>query len=255
MDPNPYEAPHAALESSTPAAYPELLAEPRQVPAGRGIEWFGEGWDLVMLQPGTWIGAFFLLVLAMVVLSCVPLGSNLFMPVLVAGLALGCEAQRRGEPFTIDHMFAGFRSPQLGQLVLVGLLTIVATLVVVVALMPLLFGTIALVEAAGGANGDAAALVIVPVFVLLILAAVVPLTMATVFAPMLVVFHGMPALDAMKLSLLGSWRNVGAVLVAMLMYLVISVVAMLPCLLGLIIAIPVAIAANYQAYRDIFCER
>jgi hypothetical protein len=253
MDPNPYDAPHAPLEHRTPSDYPELLAEPRQVAAGRGVEWFAEGWQLVMLAPGAWIGAFLLLVLGMVVLSCVPLGSNLFMPVLIAGLALGCEAQRRGEAFNIEYLWAGFRSPQLGQLVLVGLLTIVATLIVIVAIFPFLFGAIALVETTVGPNDPAAAFVIVPVFVLLIALAVVPLTMATVFAPMLVVFHGMPAMDAMKLSLRGSLRNVGAVLVAMVMYVLITLVAILPCLLGLMLAIPVAIAANYFAYRDIFC--
>lgn len=255
MDPDPYEAPHASLEGRPLVENPELLADPRQVPAGRGVEWFAEGWRLVMLAPGTWVGVFFLLMLGMAVLSLVPLGSNLFMPVLIAGLALGCDAQRRGDAFDIEFLFAGFRSPHLGQLVLLGVLTVVAALAALVIILPLMFGAVALAQAIGDPNDPAAVFVIVPAFLVLIALVVVPLTMATAFAPMLVAFHGMPALEAMKLSLRGSMRNLGAVLVAMATYLVITVLAMLPCLLGLVVAVPVAIAANYIAYRDIFCPR
>ncbi len=252
MDPNPYEAPHATLQMTDSFDDSGFLREPRDVPAGNAVEWFSTGWTWVMQAPGTWIGLFVLMLLGVVVASCVPFATNLLMPVVTAGIAIGCERQRRGEELTVDCLFDGFRSPHVMQLVLVGVFTMLATFLVMIAVFPFLFGAIALVGSVADQNEPAAGVAIFVVMFLLIAAAVVPIMLATFFAPMLVVFHGIPALEAMQLSLRAGWRNLGAMLVWLLIGTAISVATALTLFIGMLIAAPLFMATNYAAYRDIF---
>lgn len=257
MDPsNPYEAPSASLQNATSDDDSGFLAEPREVPAGAAVEWFGAAWNLVTADMGMWILVFVLLMVGLVVLSCVPFGTNLLMPVLTAGIALGCDAQRRGEPLSVECLFAGFKSPHVMQLVFLGLLTMLVTLGAMLVVMPVMFGGMALLGGLQEGGGDPVTALLFPVLVfIVILAVVVPLTMATIFSPMLVVFRGMPAWDAMLLSLRACLRNIGALIVWMLLGMLVAVLATLPLLLGWFVAFPLFMATNYVAYRDLFYER
>ena len=254
MEPrNPYDAPSAALQARTVGDDAELLSEPAEVPAGDAMEWFATGWEYVMRDPGTWIGIFVLMVISSFVLSCIPLGTNLVLPVMTAGVAMGADAQRRGEPLSVECLFAGFRSPHIMQLLLIGVFTLVGTLLAMVVVMPIMFGMSAL---AGNADGDSTmGIVMVVVMVAAIFLVVIPLTMATIFAPMLVAFHGLSAMDALLLSLRGCLRNIGAGLVWILVSIVVAILASLPLFLGWLVAAPVMMVANYAAYRAIFVAR
>jgi uncharacterized membrane protein len=90
---------------------------------------------------------------------------------------------------------------------------------------------------------------------LVFLALIVPVLMATWFAPALVLFDRLAAIDAMKLSFGGCLRN----LVPFLLYGVIGcgllIVAAIPLGLGLLILSPVLIASVYTSYCDIFDRR
>jgi uncharacterized membrane protein len=252
MDPsNPYDAPRANL-LELPADEGDLLAEPRSLPAGSAVEWYAKGWEVFLQAPGTWVAIFVVYVLAMLVLSCIPFGTNLLAPVFTAGVAIGADKLRRGEELGVDALFDGFRSEHVGQLVLVGLFTMLASFAVMIVVMPVMMLVTSAIGATQQGGGDAAAAIFVVLFVLVILAVAIPLAMATAFSPLLVAFHGVPAFDAMKLSVRGCWNNFGGAVLWALIAIVVMVLAVLPLFLGLLVAGPLMIAVNYAAYRDIF---
>jgi uncharacterized membrane protein len=91
---------------------------------------------------------------------------------------------------------------------------------------------------------------LLPVLVMMML--FIPLLMAYWFAPALVAIDGLSALAAMKLSFIGCIRNVLPFLLYGIVMFVLTIVASIPLLLGLLVLLPVMIASMYTAYRDIY---
>ena len=90
------------------------------------------------------------------------------------------------------------------------------------------------------------------VALLLILALMLPLIMAIWFAPPLVVFHELGAVESMKASFLGCLRNMLPFLLYGVVLLVAAIIASIPFMLGWLILGPVMAASIYTAYRDIY---
>lgn len=86
----------------------------------------------------------------------------------------------------------------------------------------------------------------------MVLALIVPVTMATWFAPALVWFRNLEPLDALRQSFLGCWRNVLPFLVYGLIVLVLMGLAAIPFGLGILIMGPTLVGSTYAAYLDIF---
>jgi uncharacterized membrane protein len=89
---------------------------------------------------------------------------------------------------------------------------------------------------------------------LLGLALAVPLVAAIWFAPALVVFHNLSALDAMRASLRGCLRNIVPFLLYGVLALVLAIVATVPALLGWLVLLPLIVTSLYVGYRDIFTD-
>jgi uncharacterized membrane protein len=89
---------------------------------------------------------------------------------------------------------------------------------------------------------------------LLLLALMLPLIMAYWFAPTLVVFHGISAADAMKLSFAACLRNIMPFTVYSLVCVLLLLAAAIPLGLGLVVMIPTMTASLYVSYKDIFSE-
>jgi uncharacterized membrane protein len=245
---------------------PQPAVHVRMVDPGRGASWWSEAWRLFVPGVGSWILIVIVGFVLNVLLALVPLlgsiASHLLFPLFMAGLMLGCRAVDRGEPLSIAHLFAGF-GPKAGSLLIVGLIYIAATiaiLVFVVAVIAVVFGAAILTHLASGwesvtaweaLNGMAMiALVAALLFLLLYL----PLVMAVWFAPALVVLRNAQPWDAMKLSFVGSVKNILPFLVYGVIGMLLAVVASIPLLLGWLVLAPVSIASVYSSYCDIFEE-
>lgn len=228
--------------------------EPRQVATGRGLDWITEGFALFKQAPGTWIGILLIWVVISGVLASISaeIVSSFINPIFQAGLMLGCLSLSKGEGLRVEHLFAGFRSGKVGALLLMSLILI---LLVIAAFL------IAGLTVAGGLKGawsggeldfsqinPLSLLLAALIFLLLVL----PLAMLVWFAPALIVFRQISAWDAMKLSLRGCLRNWLPFLVYGLVALIMLIVAAIPLLLGLLVALPVLIASVFASYRDIF---
>ena len=84
------------------------------------------------------------------------------------------------------------------------------------------------------------------------LAAFLPVLMAIWFAPALIVFRNTPPIEAMKQSFTACWRNTLPLLVYGVATLVLSFIASIPLMLGLIVLLPVLVCSIYASYKDIF---
>jgi uncharacterized membrane protein len=259
MDPSPYDAPQATLLVTDDAAADGFLREPREVELGAGMDWLAEGFRYFQLAPGPWIAIIILWFVLVIVLAFIPvigsLATNLLMPVVSAGIVLGCDALRRGQPLGIEHLFAGF-STNFGQLLLVGLINLGIGVVMGIVFLALMFGGLAFsgdMSQWGSGAGPGAGMFIA--LVVAVLAVSIPLAMAMAFAPALVALNGLGAVEAMLLSLKACARNFLTLVVLGVVAMLIAVIAILPLGLGMLVAAPVFMATNFVAYRAMFYEQ
>jgi uncharacterized membrane protein len=236
------------------------MMEARGVSAGNGWSWIVGGFALFRQSPVIWIVLFFVYLLIGMALSMIPLiGSiafNLVAPVFMAGFMLGCRAIEMGEELEINHLFAGFRQ-NTAQLITVGGIYLVGIIVVAGVVMLAGGGDVMLAMSRHSVMGAGQATAQAPntgflLALLLGLAALLPLIMAYWFAPTLVVFHDMPALQAMRLSLRACLSNILPFLVYTVISAVLLLLAMIPLGLGLLVMIPTITASLYVSYRDVF---
>ena len=130
-------------------------------------------------------------------------------------------------------LFNGFEAPRVQPLALVGAFYLLGSLAVMLPLIAIMVGgTMMSAFALGATNASTASLVTVGVIgvIVFVLAAAggMVMSLAIWFAPALVVFDGVEALDALKLSLRAGWMNLGAFLVYGLAFMAAALVAMSP---------------------------
>jgi len=226
----------------------------RVVDAGRPIEWLKGGWDLFAKNPGLWVGLG-VAIMIVVLLGMIPMIGSLLvtflMPILGAGLLLGCKTLRDGGELRFDHLFAGFQQ-NTGNLVMIGVLSLFGFLAI---------GVVTVVIGGGAAlsgvlMGDAGALGMALMGLMLAalvgLALSVPLSMAIWFAPALVVFKNMLPIPAMQASFFVCLKNTLPFLVYGLLVVVLAIVASIPFGLGWLLLVPVLICSHYTSYVDLF---
>ena len=236
---------------------PEFYATGRSQPVANGWQWIADGWALFTRAPGLWIGITALYIVLSFAIGSVPLLGMLASPVLnvvfTAGLMLGCRALDEGGSLKIDHLFAGFQQ-RLGTLLAVGFLYLGALLVAtLVAGFAVGFKVYAIISA-GPVEADAILELVLlgALFVLIWLALVLPAVMAVWFAPALVVFRHLGALEAMKASFMGCLRNFVPFLIYGIVLLVPAVLATIPFALGWLVLGPLVVASIYTSYKDIY---
>jgi hypothetical protein len=261
MADNPYAPPKARVQD-VPEQLPDgdFLPEGRGVPAGRGWSWLGEAWAFMGPQRWTFIGLFVLLVLIQIVANFIPLigpiGVSIVMPVLLGGFLLGCESVRRGGAIEVGHLFAGFQR-HAGKLLGIGALSFGFGIVAVIIMVAIL-GVAALPMMMGGAEPDPEAVMgmIVPMLlsVLVIMALSIPLAMAMLFAPALIVLNDYEFGTALKTSFFACLKNILPFLVWGVVVFVLSIVATIPLGLGWLLLGPTLMVSLYISYRDIFHE-
>jgi uncharacterized membrane protein len=266
MEPNNPSAvmptpPHAPTD--TPG-WPRV---PRSLSAGRGAQWWGEGWRVFMAAPLVWIGIVAVLLLMLIALAFVPLFGNLaqaiLWPAFAGGLFLGCHALARGKALQFAHLFAGFQDGRAGGLIVLGLISLAVGAVLFIVIALFVFGAVGVSGIMGMMTGDptaamgnaiagasVAALIAAPIVVV----AGLLFLMAWWFATPLVALNRVRPLEALAASFDASWKNLGALAIFVLIYLALAIVASIPFGLGWIVLGPVAVGANYASWREVFGE-
>jgi len=233
----------------------DYIAGGRGVAAGRGWDWIAEGWDLFKKQAGMWIALVLVAFVIFLVLAFIPIVGSaagfILSPVFAAGVLVGSREVEAGRSLEIGHLFAGFRD-KLGPLATIGALYLGAA--VAIALVIGLFtgaSMFAMLASHGEAATPAAALTVMLAF-LIMLALLVPVIMAVWFAPALVMFHGVGAVEAMKDSFTGCLRNIVPFLVYGVVMMVFAAIASIPLGLGWLVLGPLLCTSYYASYKDIY---
>lgn len=257
MSTNPYAAPRAAVADEA-SAQGVFVPGGRTVPAARGWTWIADAWTLFKAAPGTWIGIIVVFLVIVLALMLVPflgaVGQYLLMPVFVGGIVVGCRAIDLGGALEFNHLFEGFKT-RFGTLVAVGALYLVGFVAVLLVVMVLTGASVfALFMTGGGAHdvATAGAVLTLLLAVLIAVALSIPLLMAVWFAPPLVVFHDLGAVEAMKASFSGCLRNMLPFLVYGVAGFFLAILASIPLMLGWLALGPVLVATVYTSYRDIY---
>jgi uncharacterized membrane protein len=267
MEPNTPSAVMPAPANAGPPELPTWPRVPRSLSAGRGLDWWGEGWRVFMAAPLLWIGIVVILLVVFAALAFVPLLGNLaqgvLWPVFAGGLFLGCHALARGRSLEIAHLFAGFQEGRAGGLIVLGLISLAVGAVLFIVIALFVFGAVGVSGVAGMMSSDpavamgsaiagagVAALIAMPI----VLIAFLLFLMAWWFATPLVALNRARPVEALKASFDAAWKNLGALALFVLIYMLLAIVASIPFGLGWLVLGPVAMGANYASWREVFGE-
>lgn len=232
--------------------------EVRHVKAKQGLQWIISGFYLFRIAPMVWMLLCFTLILIAMTLALVPLlGQFIFTlisPVFLAGLMLGCRELEQGEKLELTHLFVGFKK-NTAPLVTVGGIYLIGQ-VLIVGIVMLIGGTAMTDMLLYGKRVDENELMEVAddmlSAALVALALSIPLLMAAWFSPLLVAFHDIPPVIAMKKSFFACLKNLLPLQLYGIILIILAVIAVIPYGLGLIVLIPIIFTSIYVSYKDIF---
>jgi hypothetical protein len=238
----------------------------RGAEAGEGLAWWREAFSWLFADMGrllVWIGMCLVVAILSGLLHKVPLlglaASTVLSFLFAGGLMRAADLTARGEALGFGEMFSGF-GPRAAPLAGGGLLVLVALAALWGVLLTVGVGAVlggfavalsqtdpdATASALYGLGGAAALALLVG------LLALIPLSMAVWLAPALIMLRGLAPLDALRLSLKASWRNLGALTVYGLVFIGLAIVATLMILLGWLFLMPLCYLSTYAAYRKLF---
>ncbi len=233
-----------------------MTLQVQKLSAANGLKWIVDGFALFRLRPSVWIALTAIWMFIGVVLVTIPSLGQLILylvtPALGAGMLVGCRALERGDNLEIAHLFAGIRSHP-GPLITVGGFYLLGNVITFGAFMGL--GGDRIIAAALERAADAQTQLSapdVPAAPLLSVFLLVPLFMAVIFAPPLVMFQNLPALQAIKASFTGCMANLAPVLLFAVLSATFAMIAMLPYGLGMLLWVPIYAGAVYRGYKAVF---
>ncbi len=231
---------------------------PRKVAAKQGLHWVNEGFRLYRQNPLLLSAAFGLLFGAAAIANLIPIVggvlSELISPLMVAGFMAAYRTLDRKEPLQWLHFLAGIKGPWL-PLATVGAVQLLGMLLITQVMLRMGFNAQAVMTALQksdavvlqNAMNQAMPAVIIGMLLL------TPLIMATWFAPALILFGNARPGQALLISLRAVAKNWLAITVnGLALGMVLFVSALVPFLLGLLVAMPVMFGSLYAAYQGIF---
>lgn len=221
----------------------------RGVGVNRGVEWLVGGFRLFAKAPGPWLlAALALLIGSWILGKFWMLGgalSTAFGIVFSGAMMRACQSLENGQQFTAGLQQAATSAP----LLILGAIS--AGLSFALGLVLAVFGLGAMgVGMAMSSPGAVGGMIGIGILVMLVMGIV--LGAALWLAPALVVLKGVNPVDALRLSLMATLRNIGPYLIFALLALLACILGALPMGLGLLVVFPVLFCASYLAYKDIF---
>jgi len=233
---------------------------PRKVAASQGFQWVVAGFRLYRKNPLLLSAAFGLLFGVVMALNLIPVVggslSELASPLMVAGFLAAYRALDEGRELELPQFLAGVQGPAI-PLMAVGAVQLLGTLLIGKIMLGMGFDPQAVMAAAQGGKASPAEMQAMmnqamPA-VLAGLALFTPLIMATWFAPALILFGGARPATALGVSLKAVAKNWAAMLTnSIVLGLLLFLAALVPMLLGLLVAMPVLFGSLYASYQAIF---
>ena len=241
----------------TPASNQDI---PRKVAASQGFQWVAEGFRLYRKAPLLLSAAFGVLFGLVMALGLIPVVggslSELASPLMVAGFMAAYRALDNDNELDLPQFMAGLQGPAI-PLMTVGAVQLLGALLIGQIMLGMGFDPQAVMDAAKGGKASPAEMqammnqAMPAMFTGLVL--FVPLIMATWFAPALILFGGARPATALGVSLRAVAKNWAAMLMnSLALGLLLFFAALVPMLLGLLIAMPILFGSLYASYQAIF---
>lgn len=232
---------------------------PRKVAASQGFQWVAAGFRLYRKTPLLLSAAFAMLFGVVMALGLIPVVgaslSELASPLMVAGFLAAYRALDDGSELELPQFLAGVRGPAI-PLMAVGAVQLLGTLLIGKIMLGMGFDPQAVMTAAQSQKDPAEMQAILNQAMPAVLTGLLlftPLIMATWFAPALILFGGARPATALGVSLKAVARNWPAMLVnGIALGLLLFLAALVPMLLGLLVAMPVLFGSLYASYQAIF---
>lgn len=235
------------MATDNPAANPNL-PHINLATTDQALEWLRGGWRLFLRAPGIWIAIMAIYFVISLASNFIPfvggIALALFGNVFVFGILSGTQALEAGHPLTVGHLFAGFKSPRMGSLVLLAVLGLIGALCIGIP-AGLAFG---LNVATDSGIGVVAWVPLTLVMAVLLVA----VSAALLFATPLVGFNGLAPVEAMKLSFTATIKNWLSLLVWGVLGVLLVLAGAIPFGLGLLVVLPMLSGGYYLVYRTIF---
>ncbi|MBK6289493.1 MAG: hypothetical protein KA739_02715 [Pseudomonadales bacterium] len=236
-------------------------APARSLSAGRGLEWITESWALFMKMPGLWIVLTLIVFGISMVCGVVPFLGSLLSPfvttLLMSGMMLAARKLQTTGSMEVADLFEILSHPALKPLLILTLIYVAmlaAAAVVVFGVFGIGGGALALLG--GAINGENTALAAgigsMLLALLIFLAVLAPILAMYWYAVPLVLFRNLEPWNAMKASLAAVLVNMMPLLVYGVVATLLVFVAMIPLMLGLLIAMPVLGISWLISYQDLF---
>lgn len=256
---DPYRPPSSQLERQTAGG--AEFSDPKRLPAGRGWFWITTGFHLFARNPGIWILnmiIFFVITIFIAFIPLVSIVNNILQPIFLGGLMRGAQTQDEGGNFEVGHLFAGF-SEKGSKLAILGALQLgmmIAYGIIIVILGLIFIGAPLLLNHAGGDINPQMIITSVGflLFIPVLFISIFLFSMAIWLTPQLVMLHDLDPVMAVKMSFIGSWRNVWPLFVFGIMAMLLIILAIIPLGLGIFVMWPTLTAATYVAWKDIFTD-
>lgn len=233
---------------------------PRRVAAAEGFRWVSTGFRQYRKNPLLLSAAFGVMFGVVMALGLIPLVggalSELASPLMVAGFMAAYRALDDGRELELPHFLAGVRGPLI-PLMTVGAVQLLGALLIGKLMLGMGFDPQAVLAAAKSSDTSPQEMQAIlnqsmpAIFTGLLL--FTPLIMATWFAPALILFGGARPATALGVSLKAVVRNWAAMLAnGLALGLLLFVAALVPLMLGLLLAMPVLFGSLYASYQAIF---
>lgn len=204
------------------------------VAAGNALDWYKHGWKIFLAHWVSWVLMTLVFFVIVLVLGFIPflgvLGIYLLLPLLQAGMVLAADKAQRGESVQFVDLFAAFQmnNKRVTLLVLGGIM--LATALVFVVLSAAFIGGGSMLGAMS--ETPTGGMSVLPVMgvggILFALTAGLALAMMFFYAPALIILRDISAIDAIKASFAGAWKNLLPFVIFMLIYAGLSIVASIP---------------------------
>lgn len=251
---NPYQPPSTSVElTSDKTDDVWSFVEPQKVPIGRGLGWIGDGFRYFGQSAGIWILITIIYFVILIFSSFVPFATNILQPMLVGGLMIGLHNQDNGGSLEVQHLFEGFNQAA-SKLALLGALILGITILMMIAMLIILFIGIAIVSALDSSGGPSPVVIatLLLIGIPIMLAVMLVLMSVSWFGPPLVALHDLPVGEAFKMSIQGLKRNILPFIVFTFFMMLLFMLSALTFYLGLLVVIPVLMAASYASWKDVF---
>tara|TARA_R110002049_G_scaffold285698_4_gene467150 strand:- start:340058 stop:340825 length:768 start_codon:yes stop_codon:yes gene_type:complete len=212
----------------------------------RPIELFKRAYQMMGDQYWLFLGITFVGIL---IGSLVPLG--ILMGPIMVGIYLCFLDRESGRQVEFGTLFKGF--DQFKE-AFIAFLVMLALSFAVVVVFGILFAIVMAILMSGG-NGEAPSavgIVLMLMMYALLIFACVAVYIPFIFSFQLIADRKISGMDSVKLSWQGVKKNMGGVIVFMIVNMIISMVLTLMCYVPVFLFMPISLGALFLMYRDIF---